>query len=396
MLGGRRRVTIPLAIVAMALVPGLDPAEARPSLRHTLRTAPSSIGLGDLANERYQNAADALLENGVRNLPVHPAGNAAYTYEYDPVCGCYEQTPVAAGPWFLVDRAEPVGRHLTTLSLTVAAYDLTDAFGCDFGEDPKPIRISAGTLDYRAGTALRYHVATLGVVHGITDDLDVSAQVPFAVIDFHMNTTASGGTTGGFAQSTDHFHIGPNIMDTMVRLKYRLWTDGRLTASIGGRARLPTGDAADGLGTGHGEIGPYGLLSGTFWDGVLGSYLDAGFDAAVTDARRSSAHYGVGFTLQPPPGSRWHDLVFTAELLGRSEVAGIRTRSSVSGPHMGGDCPYLCLDPSRQDYFDATLGVRFRIVRSLVMSIGVFKPINDDHGVRASGFSPVGSIEATF
>ena len=384
-----------VAVIALALASAAT-VEARPSLRHTLRTAPSLIGLNGLANERYQNAADALLESGIRNMPIHPAGSAAYTYAYDPACNCYTRTPVVAGPWFVTERAEPVGRHLTTVSLTLAMYNLNDAFGCTFGEDPKPIRISAGAVDYRAGTELRYQVATLGVIHGITDDLDVSMQIPFAMIDFGVNATATGGTAGGFVRESETSHPGPNIMDMMVRLKYRIFTAGPWTVSTGGRARIPTGDPSDGFGTGYGELGPYILLSSSFWEGIFGTYFDGGFDAAVTDGRRSSGHYNLGFTLQPPPGTRWHDLVFTGEFLGRSEVAGIRHPASVSGRHVGGDCPYLCLDPSRQDYFDATMGVRFRVIRSLVLSLGVFKPINDDHGVRPSGFSPVGSIEATF
>jgi hypothetical protein len=137
-------------------------------------------------------------------------------------------------------------------------------------------------------------------------------------------------------------------------------------------------------------------MSGHFGDGVLGTYLDAGFDTAITDTRRSSGHYGLGLTLQAPTGTWWHNVVLTGEVLGRSEIAGVRAATSVSGRHVGGECPYLCLDPSRQDYFDATLGVRVRIVRSLVVSVGVFKPINANDGVRPSGFSPVGSIEATF
>ena len=51
---------------------------------------------------------------------------------------------------------------------------------------------------------------------------------------------------------------------------------------------------------------------------------------------------------------------------------------------------------ARQDYFDMTFGIRVRAWRSLVVSVGAFKPINEDDGVRARGFSPVGSIEATF
>jgi hypothetical protein len=375
---------------------GVDRAGAHSGLRHTLRRAPELIGVGSIANERYENAVDALLETGVRNLPVHTTGGAAYTYRYDPGCNCYTAVPLVAGPWFLIDRAEPVGPGLTTVSLTFAEYNLTDAFGCTFGEDKKQVRISAGSINYRAGTELLYTVGTLGIIHGITDDLEVSAAIPFAAIDFGVNPTASGGTAGGFARASEHFHVGPNIMDMLVRLKYRVWSGGPLTASVGGRSRIPTGNPADGLGTGYGELGPFFLLSGSFGDGVLGTYLDTGFDADVSDGRRSSGRYGLGLTLQAPFGTWWHNVVLTGEVLGRSEVAGIRHASSVSGPHRGGTCPYLCLDPSRQDYFDATLGLRVRVVRSLVLSIGVFKPINEDDGVRASGFSPVGSIEATF
>ncbi len=79
MLGGRR-ITLPKAIVAMACTLVLaGAADARPGLRHTLRTAPRLVGLNEVANERYQNAADALLETGVRNLPVHTNGSAAYS-----------------------------------------------------------------------------------------------------------------------------------------------------------------------------------------------------------------------------------------------------------------------------------------------------------------------------
>jgi hypothetical protein len=355
------------------------------------------VGLGGVDNERYQNAADALLETGVRNLPVHAMPGAAYTYQWQADCNCYKQVPAVVGPWFVVDRAEPLGPGLTTVGVTVGEYNMIDAFGCTFGEDKRRVRISAGSVDYRAGTELLYGVATLSIIHGITENTEVSAQIPFGWIDFGVNATAKGGTAGGFAQGSDHFHVGPNIMDTMVRFKYRIFTTGPWTVSTGVRSRLPTGDATEGLGTGIGEIGPFGLVSTSIGD-VFGSYLDLGFDTAITDTHLSSAHYGMGFSIQPPSalGGWWHNVAFTTEFLGRSEISGVRAKTSVSGPHAGGDCTYLCLDPSRQDYFDLTFGIRVRVVRSLVVSFGAFKPINQDDGVRPRGFSPVGSIEATF
>ena len=391
----RRRTLVTMRIIAVgaALVLASAGVAGARQLRNTLRTAPRLIGVNELSNERYQNAVDALLETGIRNLPIHPTSGAAYTYVYDPSCGCYKQTPTASGPWFLVERAEPVGWGLTTVSLTLAEYNLRDAHGCTFGDDRQPFDLSSGLVRYRAGTELIYGVATLGIVHGITENLEVSTAIPIGWIDFGVNASVRGD---GFASAGQHFHVGPNIMDMLVRLKYRILTSGPFTVSVGGRARIPTGHAADGLGTGHGELGPFLLASGVFANGMLGTYADLGFDAVVTDAHRSSGHYGLGFSLQAPFGTWWHNIAFTGELYGRSEIDGIRDARSVSGPHAGGNCPYLCLDPSRQDYFDATMGIRVRVVRSLVVSVGVFKPINDDHGVRPSGWSPVGAIEATF
>ena len=397
MLGRYRIGTFRIALTACAVgLMAAAAADARPSLRHVLRTAPRTVGLGGVDNERYQNAADALLENGVRNIPVHAMPGAAYTYQWQADCNCYKQVPVVMGPWFVTDRPEPVGPGLTTIGVTVGEYNMVDAYGCTFGEDKRRVRISAGTVDYRAGTELLYGVATLSLIHGFTDDLEMSTQIPFGWFDFGVNATAKGGTAGGFASSSEHFHVGPNIMDMMVRLKYRVFTSGPWTVSTGVRSRLPTGSATDGLGTGIGEIGPFALVGTSIGD-VFGAYLDTGFDTAITDTSRSSAHYGTGFSIQPPLMSGWwHNVAFTLEFLGRSEIDDIRAKTSVSGPHAGGDCTYLCLDPSRQDYFDMTFGIRVRAWRSLVVSVGAFKPINEDDGVRARGFSPVGSIEATF
>ena len=64
-----------------------------------------------------------------------------------------------------------------------------------------------------------------------------------------------------------------------------------------------------------------------------------------------------------------------AELRGRSEVAGWRAESSVSGPHVTPSgirsTPYLGVDVSRKDYFDAMLGVRVRLWRTVLLSLGV-------------------------
>ena len=386
-----------LAAVAMVASPA---AAGGPSVRHTLRTAPALVGLRGLAqSEPYQNAADALLERGVRQLPVHPAMGGAYTYRLDPECGCYRRVTDDLGPWFVTERAQTLGAGLLNVGLTLGGYDLTDVDGCHFGDERAPIRVSAAALDYRAGTELRYQVATLGLTYGVTDDLDVNLALPLALVDFGVNVSYSGGASGP-AFGSEHFHVGPNVMDMLVRLKYRFLDRDGWAGAGGLRARLPTGDPTEGLGTGDGELGPWLALSMALPDAWLDLHWDGGFDFDVTDVQRSSAHYGFALDLQRPGTEGWSRVSLSGQLLGRSEIDGVRARTSVSGPHVvpGGivNIPYLCLDPERQDYFDAVLGVRVRLLRSLVLSLGVFTPINRDTGVRPGGWSPVGSIEATF
>jgi hypothetical protein len=163
--------------------------------------------------------------------------------------------------------------------------------------------------------------------------------------------------------------------------------------------RIPTGNPAQGLGTGYGEIGPYFAVSTDVVEGWLDSTWDVGVDAGIGDTRRSSAHYGWGLDLHPPRGAEWWTrLALSASLLGRSEFTSLRQPTSISGTHVSPSgfvqSPYLCADADRHDYVDATFGVRINLIESIVLSLGVFKPLNDA-GVRAD-WSPIASLEGTF
>lgn len=369
-------------------------------VRRVLRGAPGRVGLGGIAaDERYQNAADGLLESGVRNLPIHPTMSPAFTFRYDESCGCFQRSSEDMGPWFLTERAQTVGKGLIHVGVTVAEYNVKCANGCKLGDEFDPVNISAAAIRYRAGTELLYTVATLNLTYGITDNLDLNVAIPVGAVDFGVNVSRrdpSGAATFGHASSHPF-----GLMDILVRAKYRMFDWDGLVGASGLRARLPTGDPNEALGTGYGEIGPFFALSKSFANGMIGSHWDAGFDFETSDFHRSSAHYGWGLSLQPPKGNTWHNrIALVGSVAGRSEIAGRRAFTSVSGPHVTpnsiADEPYLCYDPSRHDYFDASLGVRVGLWRTLGMTLGFYKAINSSEGVRASDFSPVGSLEATF
>ena len=104
--------------------------------------------------------------------------------------------------------------------------------------------------------------------------------------------------------------------------------------------------------------------------------------------------------MHAPRGEEWWTrLALAWEVLGRSEFTSLRQASSISGPHVTAagvvQRPYLGIDASRHDYVDTVLGVRVHLVESMVLSVGVFKALNDQ-GVRPAGWSPLVSVEGTF
>ena len=77
--GAMRRLPAACAVLLVWVVA----ADAR-QIRNLYRTAPALVGLGSLAaDERYQNAADVILEQAIRNLPLFPAASSAYTYRWN-------------------------------------------------------------------------------------------------------------------------------------------------------------------------------------------------------------------------------------------------------------------------------------------------------------------------
>jgi hypothetical protein len=227
----------------------------------------------------------------------------------------------------------------------------------------------------------------------------VNIAIPIVTLD--MDLDVSGRLQQCCAARTAARDPGAaNISDLLVRAKYRLFESDWLVGAAGLRVRIPTGDPSRGLGTGYGEIGPYGALSASLLDGWLDSHWDAGVDAGIGDLRRSAAHYGWALDFHSPLGADWWTLLaLTTEVLGRSELTSLRESTSISGPHVTAagiaDRPYLGIDANRHDYIDLVLGVRVHLVQSVVLSLGVFKALTDQ-GVRPDSWSPVASIEGTF
>jgi Putative MetA-pathway of phenol degradation len=378
-------------------------AEAR-SIRNLYRTAPSLVGLGGLAaDERYQNAADVILESAIRNLPLYPAASSTYTYRWNATQGALERIDDSVAPLY-TERGQTLGAGLLNVGVTFGYFDVECSGDCRLGTDPLPISTCCGAkIQYQAKTDLVYTVSTFNITYGVTDDLDVNIAIPIATLDMDLDVTRQDTPDSAVRRATAQ-ESSAFLSDMLVRAKYRLfdttWALGSAVGAAGVRVRIPSGKVTQGLGTGYGEIGPYFALSTALLDGWLDSHWDLGVDAGIGDTRRSSAHYGWALDIHAPRGDEWWTRVALAwEVLGRSEFTSLRQPTSISGRHVAPSgfvqAPYLCADANRHDYVDTTIGLRMNLVESIVLTLGVFHPLNDQ-GVRAAGWSPIASVEGTF
>ena len=392
-----------LGILAMLLAL-VGPAGAQ-GLRHVFRTAPALVGLPGLAaSGPYQNAADMILEQAIRNLPLYPAASSAYTFRWDETQGSLVRADDTVSAWPYTERGQTLGEGLLNIGVTWGYFDVDSVNGHDLGHDPFPVSVCCGSkIRYQALTDLLYTVTTFNITYGLLDDLDLNIAIPIVTLDMDMDVTRQDLARGPIRRATADQNAG-NISDMLLRAKYRLFeTSGDLGSAVGAggvRVRLPSGNARQGLGTGYGEIGPYVALTTSLVGGWLDSDWDAGVDAGIGNLRWSSAHYSWELDFHAPRGEDWWSrLALMTSVLGRSEFTSLREATSISGPHVTPsgirDLPYLGIDAARHDYLDATFGVRIAVWQSVVLSLGVFKALNSE-GVRPDGWSPVGSLEGTF
>jgi hypothetical protein len=268
-----------IGAAALAILVALAGPAAAQSIRSIYRSAPTLVGLPGLANERYQNAADVILEQAIRNLPLFPAASSAYTYRWNADRDELERVDDSVSPFFLTERGQSLGEGLLNVGVTFGYYKVNCANGCRLGVEQAPVSVCCGSkIRYQARTDLTYTVSTFNFTYGVTDDLDVNIAVPIATLDMGLDVTRQD-TPSSPIRRASLLQSAANVSDMMVRAKYKLFdTSGPLGAAQGAaglRVRIPSGNPREGLGTGYGEIGPYFAVSTNMLDGWLDSYLTA-------------------------------------------------------------------------------------------------------------------------
>jgi hypothetical protein len=385
----RSRLLLFATLAAAVLAPGLVQAD----LRRTLHNAPALVELDPAGfGPGYRNAADALIATAARALPV-PASGGAFTYRFDPATGTYEKTNATFGPMLFMERPQTIGRYVWNIGVTGQYLELDEFDGESIGRDLNPVIPPGRTVTFLATPKFIYHLATVNVTYGLLDDLDLNVAVPLASTDSDTNASLID-ENGSFFFNTEHSQVSLGVGDIQVRAKYRICEWQGITTAAGAVWRIPSGDEDDALGTGDFELGPYVAMSALYWNRVEPQW-NAGFDVNLNDSHLSSAHYAFGVNVQAV--KEWLDL--GVSFLGRSEIDSRREQSAISGPHLtdagAAQTPYFALDLERNDYFDAAVGARVRLYKTLVFSLNMLKGLNDE-GIRSSSWSPVGALEATF
>ncbi len=372
--------------VGVALVMLAD--DAFGGVRQSMKTAPQRVR-GFTLPGQYNNAVDALMDEAARNVPV--AASSAAIIRHGGT-GNTERDDTL-GPLPYLERAETLGRHAWSLSVTGQYLELNELNGKKVGADPYPVVLADGTVTpYSATPKPLYHLATVNFTYGVLDDLDLNLALPIIFNDFDYNV--SNPDSGNpfkivIPQHNNTFNVG----DLHLRAKYRLGTWMGWIGAAGLDMRLPSGSTDKALGTGDVELGPYLAFSQLFAKRVELLY-NAGFDFNANEVGLSSFVYGLGLNVRT---CRWATL--NAAFLGRSMVQGRASFNQVSGPHQVNgattSAPYLGVGFDRNDYFDTNLGARIKVGEHVALSLGVVKSLNDD-GLRSSTWGPMGSVEAYF
>src|SRR4029077_21159930 len=269
------------AVVALAILVAVAGSTGAQSIRHIYRTAPRLVGLGGLAaNGAYQNAADLILENAIRNLPLFPQAGSAYSYRWNEDRNELERVDDSVSPFFLTERAQTLGERLFNVGVTFGRYDVGCASGCKLGTDPAPVSVCCGSkIRYQAPTDLDYTVSTFNFTYGLLEDLDINIAVPIVTLDMDLDVSRQDTPHSAVQHATLAAHSA-HRSDSLVRIKYRVYQNpgdnGSSVGAAGLRVRIPTGNPNEGLGTGFGEIGPYFAFQMSVLNGWLDSYWDGG------------------------------------------------------------------------------------------------------------------------
>jgi hypothetical protein len=334
-----------------------------------------SIPTGDF--ERDEAAAIAtrdtiskLLVLELATLPSSSGGG--FTYRLDPTLGTVIRASDSFGPLF-TERSLLAGRGRASfgMSFSSVTYDNVDgrnlrdgtlvSTASVFHGETTPFDIETVTLKFRTDTV------TLNGTVGITDQLEVSAGIPF--IRLNLEGERIDNYRGQQLIQARGSASTAGLGDIVVRARYNVYRSGASGMALGAEVRLPTGNEEDLLGTG----------STSFTPRFIGSY----------EQDRVGVHGEVGYTLRGVSEALTYAGAVTAvaaprltlvgELLGRRlNAVGRLVETTLPHPRLTGvDTVRLTSSDETADRLLLVGGFKWNIASTWLLTANVLRPLTD-------------------
>jgi hypothetical protein len=334
-----------------------------------------SIPTGDF--ERDEAAAIAtrdtiskLLVLELATLPSSSGGG--FTYRLDPTLGTVIRASDSFGPLF-TERSLLAGRGRASfgMSFSSVTYDNVDgrnlrdgtlvSTASVFHGETTPFDIETVTLKFRTDTV------TLNGTVGITDQLEVSAGIPF--IRLNLEGERIDNYRGQQLIQARGSASTAGLGDIVVRARYNVYRSGASGMAIGAEVRLPTGNEEDLLGTG----------STSFTPRFIGSY----------EQDRVGVHGEIGYTLRGVSEALTYAGAVTAvaaprltlvgELLGRRlNAVGRLVETTLPHPRLTGvDTVRLTSSDETADRLLLVGGFKWNIASTWLLTANVLRPLTD-------------------
>jgi len=339
----------------------------------------------------------ALADTVAATYPVASASSSV-VYAYNPALETLERRPGGLGPIF-GERAETLGQGGVDVALTYSYVHLSTIDGAPLDGLGSAREVKGRFLFFpvRGGVLLRdgrfasllpvrvgldigvdAHIVAPSLTYGVSPDVDVNITLPLlhTALSVDAMTTVPDPRFPEFALAPGDRRARSEVRgasaesdgvgDVLVRAKYVVRRGEPLALALGLGLALPTGRSADLQGTGTTRLEPLLIASRTVRDRIE-LFADAGMEVVADDVARSVARWALGGTV-----TLLDRLALPVAFLGRHELAAPTERIAL---------PFF-FQIERSDAVDASVGLRWQLAPTAVLSANALVPVNRD-GLRA-------------
>lgn len=213
-------------------------------------------------------------------LPLASSASG-FTFTFDPVAGAYTRSSETYGP-ILAERAETIGRKKLLVAVSYQRYEFNTIDNFDVRNFPTVLsqtvtsfEASKDVITTTTGADLKINQSTLFATYGAAERLDLSVAIPIENVSltatsnatiFRVSNTLTNyfdptNTSTGLRKTFVNSSTASGIGDVTLRAKGTVWRNDMVAIALAVDLRLPTGDAANYLGSGAIGFKPFVIAS---------------------------------------------------------------------------------------------------------------------------------------